>query len=80
MAVYKELLQYLSGLREKRALWFALPSDVDAWWRARSKMAVIREGDSWTIEGDGSDRAVLAYARVENDRLVYDLPEGTASA
>jgi hypothetical protein len=80
MVVYKELLQYLSGLREKRALWFALPSDVDAWWRARSKMAVIRDGDSWTIEGDGSDRAVLAYARVENDRLVYDLPEGTASA
>jgi hypothetical protein len=80
MAVYKELLQYLYGLRKERALWFARPSDVDAWWRARSKMSVIREGDSWRIDGDGSGRAVVAYARVEHDRLVYDLPEGTASA
>ena len=78
MAVYKELLQYLSGLHKERALWFARPSDVDAWWRARSKMSVIREGDSCRIDGDGSGRAVVAYARVENDRLVYDLPEGTA--
>jgi len=43
-------------------------------------MSVIWEGDSCRIDGDGSGRAVVAYARVENDRLVYDLPEGTAFA
>jgi hypothetical protein len=80
MAVYKELLSNLSRLREERQLWFALPSDVDAWWRARSKMKVIGDGNSWRIEGEGSDRAVLAYATVKKNRLVYDLPEGTASA
>jgi hypothetical protein len=51
-----------------------------AWVGARSKMSVIREDDSWRIDGDGSGRAVVAYARVENHRLIYDLPEGTASA
>jgi hypothetical protein len=80
IGLYNELLRYLSRLREERELWFALPSDVDAWWRARSKMSVIREGDSWRIDGDRSGRAVVAYARVENDRLVYELPKGTASA
>jgi hypothetical protein len=79
MAVYKELLRYLSGLREERPLWFSLPSEVDTWWRARSKMSILWEGNSWRIEGDGSDRAVLAYATVVNGRIAYELPEGSGS-
>jgi hypothetical protein len=79
MAIYKELLRHLAELRQQRQLWFALPSDVDVWWRARSKMSLFRKGDSWTIEGDQADRAVLAYASVVNDRLVYELAEERGS-
>ena len=80
MSVYRDLLGYLSDLRERTPIWFALPSDVDSWWRARRKMSVVEERDSWRIRGEGADRAVLAYAKIVDGRLVYELPEGTSSA
>jgi hypothetical protein len=38
ISVYEELLGYLRGLHEKKPVWFALPTDVDSWWRARCRM------------------------------------------
>ena len=61
--LYMGLLQYLRSLREMENLWFALPSEIDCWWRARSKMSVKREGDTWRVVGEGSERAVLAFAQ-----------------
>jgi hypothetical protein len=77
-AIYESLLGYLreSGLRKQ--VWFALPSAIDQWWRARSKMQLVADGDSWRIDGDGAEQAVLAYARSDGDRLVYDLQMATA--
>ena len=72
-ALYLELLQYLRSLREMENLWFALPSEIECWWRARSKMLVKQEGDTWRVVGEGSERAVLAFAHVEGGRLVYKL-------
>jgi hypothetical protein len=72
-ALYVQLLQYLRSVREKENLWFARPSDIACWWKTRSQMTVQREGDTWRIVGEGSDRAVLAFAQVENGRLVYKL-------
>lgn len=74
ISVYESLLGYLRELNEKMPIWFALPSDVDAWWRARSKMCVEEAGDSWRIEGDDTGRAVLAYAKNVDGTLVYELP------
>jgi len=71
--VYVGLLGHLQDLREKGHIWFGLPCEVDAWWRARSKMSVARHQNSWRIEGAGSERAVLAYARNVDGELVYEL-------
>lgn len=50
-AVYEKLLAHLTELKEQKHLWFALPSDIERWWRARSRMAIVRDGDSWQIWG-----------------------------
>lgn len=73
VAVYKGLLGYLKELRERIPIWAALPSEIDMWWRARSKMSVVKEGASWRIVGEGAERAVLAYARNADGKLVYEL-------
>jgi len=76
--VYTELLGYLRELRQQRNLWVALPGEVDAWWRARSKMSVVTHGGSFRIEGEGAERAVLAFAKNNGGRLVYELDRATA--
>jgi hypothetical protein len=73
LPVYKELLSYLRELREKTLIWCALPTEVDSWWRARSKMSLVGEGNSWRIEGDQSGRARLAFAKNIEGNLVYEL-------
>ena len=70
--VYEELLSYLRELRERENLWLALPSEIDRWWRARSKMSVVADGKSFRIEGQGSERAVLAFARSVDGKLVCE--------
>jgi len=75
--VYLDLLGYLSRLRVDCKLWTALPGDVNRWWRNRSQMELVRDGDRWRIEGPDKDRARIAYATSDGDRLVYRL-EGTA--
>jgi hypothetical protein len=71
--VYQALLGYLRNLRKEKQIWFGLPSEVDSWWRARSKMSVVRHNNSWRIEGEQAERAVLAYARKVDGSLVYEL-------
>jgi hypothetical protein len=78
-SVYKTLLGYLRDLRDQKHIWFGLPAEVDSWWRARSKMSVVRHQNSWRIEGEEAERAVLAYAKNVNGNLVYELPN-TAEA
>jgi hypothetical protein len=74
LSVYKSLLVHLRNLRERTPIWGALPSEINAWWRARSKMSLLKHDDSWRIEGEGSERAVLAYAKNCNGKLVYEVP------
>lgn len=69
--LYLDLLEYLRQLRGQENLWFALPSDIDRWWRARSEMSVTQSGTSYKIEGNYADQAVLAFARIAEGRLVY---------
>ena len=76
-SVYKHLLGYLQELREKTAIWCALPSEINEWWRARSKMSVVKDGQSWRIVGDGARRAVLAYARNVDGKVAYEFPAPT---
>ncbi len=69
-AIYLALLRYLAGLRSK--LWVALPGAVDQWWRARSQMELLKNGEQWEIHGPLSERARIAYARIHDHQLVFE--------
>lgn len=71
--LYIELLTHLSVLRTHERLWIALPREINEWWRQRSAMRLVRSGEQWTIEGSGSERARVAYARLRNGQLIYEI-------
>jgi len=74
---YVGLLECISALRSEGQLWVALPREVDSWWRERSRMKVIRQGDIWIVDGPGKERARMAYANLRNGHLSYALePNG----
>ncbi len=75
-SVYQRLLEHLVRLRGERRLWFALPGEVDGWWRRRSRMRVAGGPDAWRVEGPGSERARVAFARLEGDTVSYDWAGG----
>ena len=68
---YKSLLAYLDNLRSEGQMWLALPREVNDWWRARSQMKLVRQGNNWVIEGPENDRARVAYAVLDGGRLAY---------
>ena len=72
-SVYKALLEEINRLRADHGVWVALPREVDRWWRERSEMKLVADGAGWRIEGSGSGRARLAYARLEGDQVVYEI-------
>ena len=74
LSLYKDLLAHLRGLRKSAPLWCALPSEINTWWRARSKMSVVKDGSSWRIVGAGAERAALAFAKNVDGKLIYELP------
>jgi hypothetical protein len=78
--IYAELLDYLSELRSRNETWIALPREVAAWWRLRREMDLIKDGGRWRIEGKGSERAALAFAVLENDRIVYEVDRRAGKA
>ena len=71
-SVYEKLLRHLKDLRSRSDIWFALPGEIDNWWRTRNQLEVEKYGDSWRIVGDGAERATLAFAKNVDGRLVYD--------
>ncbi len=73
--VYEALLSWLGELPKQQALWFALPRDIDSWWRERNRMSVVKDGESWRIVGEGAERAVLAFAKAVDGQLIYELAD-----
>ena len=72
-SVYRSLLEVLRDMGTTEKLWFALPGDVDQWWRARSKMRVVYDEGQWHIEGPEAERAVLAFAKVVAGHVEYEV-------
>jgi hypothetical protein len=68
-SVYQALLSHLAQLREDRNVWIAKPDDVNHWWRQRAKMKLIEDENGMRIEGEGRERARIAYASEENGQL-----------
>lgn len=69
--VYKNLLGHLSQLRGTAGVWIALPGELNKWWRQRNQMRLVRKNNNWEIVGKGKDRARIAFARLEGDKLTY---------
>ena len=70
-AVYETLLAYMVRLREERNIWIPAPREVNRWWRLRSEMRLVESSHGWHIEGEGSERAHVAYASEHDGHLVY---------
>ena len=71
--IYRDLLSFLRDLGLQRRIWFALPGEIDRWWRERSKMHLVDHNGKWRIEGPDTARAKLAFARLAGDRLEYEV-------
>ena len=77
--VYEELLGHLANLREQKGAWITTPGEVNKWWRQRAQMRLVEEDGGWRIEGEGSARARIAYAREGDGKLILTLQDGPAS-
>jgi len=74
--LYEDLLAWLAELRDGDDMWLALPRDVNIWWRRRSAMRLEDRDGRWTIMGNGSNEAVLAFATLKDDQLHFELESG----
>jgi hypothetical protein len=68
---YRELLEHILSLRDAGSIWVALPGEINRWWRERSQLQLVPEGDYWQIRGRGSERARLAFATLVKGRVTY---------
>jgi hypothetical protein len=78
-SVYAALLRHLAEMRSSGETWIALPGDVAAWWRQRSEMKLVDIAGSLRVEGEGHERARIAYATLVNNVLVYEIEPSSAS-
>jgi hypothetical protein len=69
---YNSLLAYLAQLRSEGKIWIALPGEVNQWWRARSQMKLVWQGNGWGIVGPQNDQARVAYAVLQGGQLAYE--------
>jgi len=77
--VFNQLLDFICQFQAQESVWFALPGQVNDWWRQRAQMSVAGDGQgNWRIEGPGSERARLAFAELKGDSVVYRVTEGRA--
>ena len=76
---YQALLDRLSCLREAGRCWVALPGEVERWWRQRSRLTLVPNDEGWRIEGEGKERARIAYAELHGDELLYRVEPGLLS-
>jgi hypothetical protein len=71
--VYEALLSHLAELRQKQGVWIATPGAVNQWWRQRAGMRIVEDGPELRIEGEGSERARIAYASAIDGRLAVSV-------
>jgi hypothetical protein len=69
--IYQALLNHLANLRKERALWITTPGEVNRWWRQRAEMKLVEDRHGLRIEGDGNERARIAYASENDGRIAY---------
>lgn len=78
--VYEGLLGYLADLRRDHSVWITTPGEVNRWWRQRSAMKLVEREGRWQIEGEGAERARLAFASESCGRLEVSIEEQIGSS
>lgn len=78
---YESLLEYLKELESANDVWITTPAEVNRWWRQRVAMRIAKVDGGWEIQGDGSERARIAYASEANGMLTFTIsgPSDTSS-
>jgi hypothetical protein len=71
---YKALLACLDGLRATKGLWVTTPAELNHWWRQRAAMTLKKEGGHWHIEGEGKDRATVAFLSLVDGEPHMEFP------
>jgi hypothetical protein len=79
-ATFEALLDHLAQLRDKENVWTALPREINQWWRERAAMKLVNKGSAWQIEGQGSERARIAWASELDGRLSLEICHPDRSA
>jgi hypothetical protein len=74
-STYENLLKHIQISSQENNIWCARPTEINNWWRARSRMTLAQEGNAWRIKGKGAERAVLAYAVNADGRITYEFDE-----
>ena len=77
--VYEALLSHLAELRQARGVWIATPGEVNQWWRQRAGMRIVESEEGVRIEGEGRERARIAYASCVDGRLAVSLEQTVAN-
>ncbi|HZD86205.1 MAG TPA: hypothetical protein VE052_09855 [Gemmatimonadaceae bacterium] len=72
---YRALLEHLARMRDEAKLWLPLPGEVDQWWRQRRHLTIVGEDGAYSIQGQGKERARLAFATLAGDTLTFDIAE-----
>ena len=70
---YVRLLEFIRELHEPQELWVTLPGELNRWWRARQRTMLVKKGSQWIVEGPAKRDARIAFARVENDQIVFEI-------
>jgi len=76
--LYRQLLEHLTKVCVDQGVWMALPGEVDLWWRQRREMQIVNDGGRLRVSGPSSERAVVAYASLENGEVVYEFHDAPA--
>ena len=71
--IYEKLLQHLVRLRQNNGIWITTPGEVNQWWRQRAELRLVETRQGWRVEGEGRERARVAYASEEQGHLVLAL-------
>jgi hypothetical protein len=74
---YESLIHHLNHLRQTRGVWITTPAELNRWWRQRTSMTLVQVDGAWTIQGEGSDQAGVAYAGEIDGQLSLTLPDSS---
>jgi hypothetical protein len=72
---YRALLTFLAERRQNGGAWVTTSDAVNEWWRQRSQMTLVRRNGTLEIDGPGKERARIAWAEIEGNRVVYTHPK-----